>query len=50
MARHKIPLTLITEFPDETIYGDAFVFGHSVQMQTTIAAYEIYQDLAAASA
>ena len=45
MHRHEIPLTLITEFPDETIYGDDFIFGHSVQMQTTIAAYEIYQSL-----
>lgn len=49
MSRHEIPLTLITEFPDETIYGDAFVFGHSVQMQTTIAAYEIYQRLVGAT-
>ncbi len=23
--RHTVPLTLITEYPDETIYGDAFV-------------------------
>lgn len=31
-------VTLITEFPDETIYGDDFVFGHTVQMQTVLAA------------
>lgn len=33
-------VTLVTEFPDETIYGDDFVFGHSVQTQTVVAATE----------
>jgi hypothetical protein len=43
--RQEIPLTLITEYPDETIYGDHFIAGHSVQMATVMAAYEAYQDL-----
>ncbi|MEO6984778.1 MAG: M14 family zinc carboxypeptidase [Paralcaligenes sp.] len=33
-------VTLITEFPDETIYGDAFIFAHTVQMQTVALATE----------
>jgi len=36
--RHPTPLTLITEFPDETIYGDAYRFAHTVQMTTVLAA------------
>ncbi|HEU0229165.1 MAG TPA: M14 family zinc carboxypeptidase [Burkholderiaceae bacterium] len=31
-------VTLITEFPDETLHGEAFVFAHSVQAQTVEAA------------
>ncbi|WP_273728547.1 peptidase M14 [Brucella gallinifaecis] len=41
--RHTVPLTLITEYPDETIYGDAFVKGHTAQMETVVAAYEALQ-------
>lgn len=33
-------VTLITEFPDETIYGDEFIFAHSVQAQTVVSACE----------
>ncbi|TAL90656.1 MAG: peptidase M14 [Candidimonas sp.] len=33
-------VTLITEFPDETIYGDDFIFAHTVQMQTVVLATE----------
>ncbi len=44
--RHEVPLTLITEYPDETIYGDYFIAGHSAQMATVLAAYEAYQELA----
>ncbi len=33
-------VTLITEFPDETIYGDEFVFAHTVQMETVTCAAE----------
>ncbi|TSD87315.1 peptidase M14 [Mycobacterium sp. KBS0706] len=38
--RHVPPLTLITEYPDETIYGDRFSLGHQVQMETVLAAAE----------
>ena len=31
-------VTLITEFPDETLHGEAFVFAHSVQAQAVEAA------------
>jgi len=48
--RHTVPMTLITEYPDETIYGDDFIAGHTAQMQTVIAAYEAWQDIAGASA
>jgi hypothetical protein len=41
--RHTVPLTLITEYPDETIYGDAFVKGHTAQMETVLSAYEALQ-------
>ena len=48
--RHDVPLTLITEYPDETIYGDAFIAGHTAQMETVVAAYDAHQKLMAASA
>jgi len=40
-------LTLITEYPDETIYGEAFVKGHRAQMQTVLAAYDALQAILA---
>jgi len=40
--RHPTPLTLITEFPDETIYGEAYRFAHTVQMASVIAAAEAF--------
>jgi hypothetical protein len=43
--RHSVPLTLITEYPDETIYGQAFVDGHTAQMETVLAAYEAFQTI-----
>ncbi|MGO4705630.1 M14 family zinc carboxypeptidase [Microvirga sp. 2MCAF38] len=43
--RHPTPLTLITEFPDETIYGKAFQFGHDVQMTTVLAAEEAFASM-----
>lgn len=43
--RHTVPLTLITEYPDETIYGDAFVKGHTAQMETVLASYDALQAL-----
>lgn len=39
-----VPLTLITEYPDETIYGDAFRLAHTTQMRTVLAATELYLD------
>jgi len=33
-------LTLITEFPDETIYGNPFIFAHDTQTATVLAAVE----------
>jgi hypothetical protein len=43
--RHGVPLTLITEYPDETIYGPAFIDGHTAQTAFVLAAYEAYQKL-----
>ncbi|MCB8821376.1 M14 family metallopeptidase [Microvirga rosea] len=45
--RHPTPLTLITEFPDETIYGDAYRFAHTVQMTTVLAAEAAFAALMA---
>jgi len=48
--RHPTPLTLITEFPDETIYGEAYRFAHTVQMATVIAAEEAFASIMSAAA
>ena len=45
--RHEVPMTLITEYPDETIYGDAFVSGHTAQMETVLSAYAAWQAIVA---
>jgi hypothetical protein len=45
--RYPTPLMLITEFPDETIYGDAYRFAHTVQMTTVIAAEAAFAALMA---
>jgi hypothetical protein len=37
-----VPVTLITEYPDETIYGDAFRLAHTTQMNTVLAAIDLY--------
>ena len=39
------PLQLITEYPDETIYGDDFVMAHQVQYETIMSAYQNYQSI-----
>jgi len=39
------PFGLITEFPDETIYGELFVLAHTVQMETVLAAEAIYSEM-----
>ena len=41
--REELPLALISEFPDETVYGDRFVFAHTVQMETVLAATDLYR-------
>ena len=38
-----VPMTLITEYPDETIYGDAFRLAHEVQMATVLAAAALFR-------
>ncbi|MDJ1156658.1 M14 family zinc carboxypeptidase [Chelatococcus sp. SYSU_G07232] len=40
--RQIFPFTLITEHPDETVYGDAFHLGHEAQMNTVLAAVELH--------
>ncbi len=44
-ATAATPLVLVTEFPDETIYGDVFVLAHTAQMETVLAAEEIHAAL-----
>ena len=43
--RHRTPVTLITEYPDESIYGEDFIQGHTAQMNTAVAAYDIWQSI-----
>ncbi len=42
-AAQVTDLTLITEYPDETIYGDAFRLAHETQMRTVLAAVSLYR-------
>jgi hypothetical protein len=44
--RPGAPVTLITEFPDETVDGEAFRFAHTVQMEAALAAVRTWQTLA----
>jgi hypothetical protein len=39
----SVPFMLITEYPDETIYGADFRLGHDAQMATVLAAAELYR-------
>ena len=39
------PVSLITEFPDQTVVGDALVFAHTVQRAAVLAAYAAWQDI-----
>lgn len=39
-----VPYMLITEFPDETIYGDDYRLGHTVQMATVLAAASLFRE------
>jgi hypothetical protein len=36
------PMVLISEYPDETVYGAAFRFAHEVQTETVLAAVDAY--------
>lgn len=45
--RHRVPLTLISEYPDETIYGADYVAGHQAQMRMVLAAHAVWQNLGA---
>jgi hypothetical protein len=43
-ARNRlVPFTLITEYPDETIYGPALELAHTTQMQTVLAAAALWR-------
>jgi hypothetical protein len=44
--RPGAPVTLITEFPDETVTGDDFCFAHQVQMEAALAARRSWQAIA----
>ncbi len=39
--RQTVPFQIITEYPDETIYGDAFRLAHTTQMRTVLAAIDL---------
>lgn len=43
--RHRVPLTLITEYPDETVYDKAFAAAAAAQRATVLAAYDAWQAL-----
>lgn len=36
---------LVTEYPDETVYGDDFKLGNQMQMDTVLGTYEAWQVL-----
>lgn len=44
-ADAPVPLTLLTEYPDETLYDAPFVAAHQAQFAAVIAAYEVWQEL-----
>ena len=43
-TRQAVPFQLITEYPDETIYGDAFRLAHTTQMRTALAAIALLRE------
>ncbi|WP_413700629.1 hypothetical protein ACLKMH_01705 [Psychromonas sp. KJ10-10] len=45
VSKSMVPLQLISEFPDETLYGEHFQFAHTVQKMVVLEAYNIYQAL-----
>jgi hypothetical protein len=42
--RQTLPFQLITEYPDETIYGDAFRLAHTTQTRTALAAAALLRE------
>ena len=42
------PLTLVTEAPDETVYGPAFLMQQAAQMRAVLGCYAAYRALAVA--
>ncbi|CAJ50043.1 conserved hypothetical protein, partial [Bordetella avium 197N] len=44
-GRELAPVSLITEFPDETLYGAAYRFAHTVQMHTVLAATAAWREI-----
>jgi hypothetical protein len=42
-GKPSLSTTLITEYPNETIYGDAFRLAHRTQMRTVLAAITLYR-------
>jgi len=42
--RQTVPFQLITEYPDETIYGDAFRLAHTTQMRATLGAVQLLRE------
>ncbi len=49
-ARQTVPWQLITEYPDETIYGDAFRLAQRTQMRTALKAVALLRDFPATAA
>lgn len=41
-TRSRVPFTLITEFPDETVYGEAFRLAHETQTRSVLLGAELY--------
>ncbi|MBW4022670.1 MAG: peptidase M14 [Proteobacteria bacterium] len=48
-ATYATPLTVITEAPDETVYGTAFMLQQKTQMRAALACVEAYRAISAAS-
>jgi hypothetical protein len=48
-TRPGAPVTLITEFPDETVDGEQFRFAHTVQMEAVLASVNAWQALSRAA-
>ncbi|AOY91613.1 hypothetical protein BKK79_07205 [Cupriavidus sp. USMAA2-4] len=42
--RSTVPFTLVTEFPDQTVYGAAFRLAHTTHMRTVLHAAELLQE------